>query len=163
MPIDGFDWQTIDNTEIDPDSPLTSTLCAKWRDNQEFLMRWLGRDYRAAAVANHNHDGSNSAPVAAVAPNSVAITHLKTTIVAEGSVTFSDSVLILLETTAGDEPRVYLVSTWAPVAEVPADWGYWWRLETWITETEFRWYLRLSTWVAGTFTVYFRVYRLHES
>jgi len=64
MAIDGFDWRPIATDEIDPDSPLTTTLCTKWRDNQEFLMRWLGRDYMPAAVANHNHDGLNSAEVA---------------------------------------------------------------------------------------------------
>jgi len=92
MPIDGFDWRTIDNTEIDPDSPLTSTLCAKWRDNQEFLMRWLGRDYRGAAVANHDHDGSNSAPVT-LAPNSVTAEQIATVFdnVASGTIVPHDT------------------------------------------------------------------------
>ena len=60
MAIDGFDFTTISDGRVDPDSPLDTTLTTDYRDNSEFLMRWLGKSFLGAAVADHDHDGSNS-------------------------------------------------------------------------------------------------------
>jgi len=63
MTIDGFDFNTIDNSRVDPDSPVDTSLMTDIRDALEFLMRWLGRDFLVGATANHNHDGVGSALV----------------------------------------------------------------------------------------------------
>lgn len=60
MSIDGFDFNTIVNGRIDPDSPLDTTLFNDMRDQSEFLKRWLGKSFVGAAVADHDHDGVNS-------------------------------------------------------------------------------------------------------
>ena len=79
MAIDGFDFTTIANSQVDPDSPVDTVLATGYRDNSEFLMRWLGRDFLAGAVANHDHDGVNSALVTGSVPaNSVGQGELKT-------------------------------------------------------------------------------------
>jgi len=63
MSIDGFDFTTIANGRIDPDSPLSTDLFTDMRDNMEFLKLWLGKSFVGAAVADHNHDGANSKKV----------------------------------------------------------------------------------------------------
>lgn len=63
MAIDTFEFITISGDQTDPDSPLDTVLMTALRDNHEFLMRWLGRDFLAGAVANHDHDGLNSKKV----------------------------------------------------------------------------------------------------
>jgi len=65
MAIDGFDFNTIVNGRIDPDSPLDTTLFNDLRDQSEFLQRWLGKSFIGAAVADHNHDGANSKKIIA--------------------------------------------------------------------------------------------------
>lgn len=65
MAIDGFSWTTILDSQVDPDSPVDTILMTGLRDDAEFLMRWLGRDYLAGAIANHDHDGLNSKKVSA--------------------------------------------------------------------------------------------------
>lgn len=62
--IDGYAWTTIGDGSIDADSPFDDTLSTDIRDNIENLMRWLGKDYLSGAVANHDHDGANSAKIA---------------------------------------------------------------------------------------------------
>ncbi len=76
MAIDGFSFTTIANSQVDPDSPVDTVLATGYRDNSEFLMRWLGRDFLAGAVANHDHDGVNSAAVT-IAANTVDRSALK--------------------------------------------------------------------------------------
>jgi len=61
MAIDGFSFNTIDNSRVDPNSPIDTTLMTDLRDALEFLQRWLGKTFLGAAVADHNHDGVNSA------------------------------------------------------------------------------------------------------
>ena len=73
MAIDGFDFTTISDGRVDPDSPLDTTLATDWRDNIEFLMRWLGKSFLVAAVADHDHDGVNSATIDAADLTGTAI------------------------------------------------------------------------------------------
>lgn len=47
------------DAQIDPDSPVDTTLLTQTRDALVHLEEWLGKDYTAAQ--NHNHDGVNSA------------------------------------------------------------------------------------------------------
>jgi len=61
MAIDGFAFTTIANTRVDPDSPLDTALVTDIRDALENLMRWIGRDFLAGQIANHDHDNVNSA------------------------------------------------------------------------------------------------------
>ena len=65
MSIDGFDFTVISNGRIDPDSPLSTDLFTDMRDNMEFLKLWLGKTFVGAAVADHNHDGTNSKKIVA--------------------------------------------------------------------------------------------------
>ena len=73
MAIDGFDFTTISDGRVDPDSPLDTTLATDWRDNIEFLMRWLGKSFLGAAVADHNHDAVNSKAIDAADLTGTAI------------------------------------------------------------------------------------------
>ena len=61
--IDSNHWTDIAATRTDADSPVDETLMNDIRENLNFLKLWLGKDYISTAVANHNHDDVNSAPV----------------------------------------------------------------------------------------------------
>lgn len=76
--IDSNDWTDIAATRTDADSPVDETLMNDIRENINFLKLWLGKDYLSTAVANHNHDGSNSAPVpgASGGKNIAVVNHL---------------------------------------------------------------------------------------
>jgi hypothetical protein len=68
MPAISKSWVTIADTAVDPDSPLDAALMTGLRDDLVHLREWLGADYTAGAVTNHNHDGSNSAAIE-IGPN----------------------------------------------------------------------------------------------
>jgi hypothetical protein len=51
-------FTNIANSAIDPNSPITTELMTAYRDNDEHLEEWLGKDYTAAP--NHDHNGVNS-------------------------------------------------------------------------------------------------------
>lgn len=55
-------FTAIVDADIDPDSPLTTTLLTAFRDRDQNLKEWLGGSYTAAV--DHNHDGVNSALLA---------------------------------------------------------------------------------------------------
>jgi len=57
MAIDGFSESSIANSEVDPDSPLNTTLITEIRDGLEFLQRWVGKTGLANATADHAHAG----------------------------------------------------------------------------------------------------------
>ncbi|MDF3822821.1 hypothetical protein P3G55_23185 [Leptospira sp. 96542] len=63
-------WVTIADGAVDPDSPVDTALMTALRDNQIHLREWLGSNYTAGAVQDHNHDGQNSALVE-IGPNSI--------------------------------------------------------------------------------------------
>ncbi len=48
----------IPDADVDPDSPLTTTLVTGLRDNDIHNEEWIGKDFVAAQ--NHDHDGVNS-------------------------------------------------------------------------------------------------------
>lgn len=52
-------WSNIEDTQIDADSPLDTTLLTAIRDDLVHIKEWLGKDY--AAAVNHCHDGADSA------------------------------------------------------------------------------------------------------
>jgi len=56
-------WTTPVASQQDPAVPITTTWGNNVKDNEQFVMEWLGADYLANAVQNHNHDGVNSAVV----------------------------------------------------------------------------------------------------
>lgn len=58
MPAPSKNFTVIPDSDIDPESPLTTGLMTDFRDNDIHLEEWLGKDYTAAA--NHDHDGVNS-------------------------------------------------------------------------------------------------------
>jgi len=63
-------WTAKNAALLDPAKPITTGMKnAEW-DNLTFLQEWLGANYLAGAVQNHNHDGLNSAPIE-VLPNLV--------------------------------------------------------------------------------------------
>jgi len=64
-----YSWNTINSSQTDADSPLDTTLMEAQRQNLIHLEEWLGLDYTAAQ--NHDHDGTNSKPVASVADNAI--------------------------------------------------------------------------------------------
>lgn len=51
-------FTTIADGDIDPESPLTTTLMTAYRDRDQHLQEWLGGSYTAAV--DHDHDGVNS-------------------------------------------------------------------------------------------------------
>lgn len=55
-------FTAIVDADIDPDSPLSTTLMTAYRDRDQNLKEWLGGSYTAAV--DHNHDGVNSALLA---------------------------------------------------------------------------------------------------
>lgn len=59
MPAPSKNFTVIPDSDIDPDSPITTGLMTKLRDNDQHLEEWLGGDYTAAQ--NHTHDGVDSA------------------------------------------------------------------------------------------------------
>ena len=65
MAIPSKSWVTITDAMTDADSPLDVTLMQGVRDNLVHLEEWLGDGYTAAK--DHDHDGTNSAPVALAA------------------------------------------------------------------------------------------------
>lgn len=69
-------FSNISDGQVDADSPLDATLMTSIRDNLVHLKEWLGDSYTAAV--DHDHDGRNSKPVAAVAPGSITTIELAT-------------------------------------------------------------------------------------
>jgi len=61
-------FNAISDAQVDPDSPIDTTLLTSIRDALIYLQEWIGHDYVAGAVQNHNHDGINSASIP-VGPN----------------------------------------------------------------------------------------------
>ena len=58
-----YAYISIPDTDVDPDSPLTTGLMTGIVHNLIHLREWIGKDYYAGAVENHTHDGVNSALV----------------------------------------------------------------------------------------------------
>lgn len=58
MPAPSVSWTVIPDSDIDPESPITTGLMTAIRDNAQHLKEWLGNSYTAAV--DHNHDGVNS-------------------------------------------------------------------------------------------------------
>ncbi|XAI95663.1 hypothetical protein [Microcystis phage Mae-JY22] len=61
-------FTSVADAAIDPDSPITTSLMTALRDNAIHVREWLGANYYAGAVQNHDHDGINSALVE-IGPN----------------------------------------------------------------------------------------------
>lgn len=51
-------FTAIADSDIDPESPLTTTLMTAYRDRDQNLKEWLGGSYTAAV--DHSHDGVDS-------------------------------------------------------------------------------------------------------
>jgi len=51
-------FTAIADGDIDPESPLTTTLMTAYRDRDQNLKEWLGGSFTAAV--DHDHDGVNS-------------------------------------------------------------------------------------------------------
>ena len=58
----------INDTAVDPDSPVDTALVTALRDNATHLREWLGASFYAAAAQDHAHDGVTSALVE-IGPN----------------------------------------------------------------------------------------------
>jgi len=58
MPAPSKSFTNIPDTDIDPESPITTGLMTEYRDNDINLMEWLGKNYTPAV--DHDHDGVNS-------------------------------------------------------------------------------------------------------
>jgi hypothetical protein len=70
-----YTWTAIPDTDTDPDSPLTTGLMTGINHNLTYNREWLGKDYYAGAVPNHDHDGINST-IAAVRGAGLLATHM---------------------------------------------------------------------------------------
>ena len=55
-----FNWNVIEASQTDADSPVNEILTEGIRQNLLTLMEWLGKDYTSNAAPNHDHDGNNS-------------------------------------------------------------------------------------------------------
>lgn len=58
MPAPSKNFTVIPDSDIDPESPITTGLMTAIRDNAIHLEEWLGGSYTAAV--DHDHDGVNS-------------------------------------------------------------------------------------------------------
>lgn len=63
MPAISKAWVAVADGAVDPDSPLDATLLTGIRDNLVHLREWIGANYVAGAVQDHDHDGVNSKPI----------------------------------------------------------------------------------------------------
>ena len=61
-------FTVINDTAVDPDSPVDTALVTALRDNATHLREWLGAGYYAGAKQDHSHDGTDSALVE-IGPN----------------------------------------------------------------------------------------------
>lgn len=55
-------FTAIVDADIDPDSPITTTLMTALRDRDQNLKEWLGGSFTASV--DHSHDGVDSALLA---------------------------------------------------------------------------------------------------
>ena len=51
-------FTAIPNSDIDPESPLTTGLMTNYRDNDDTLKAWIGGSF--TPNTDHDHDGVNS-------------------------------------------------------------------------------------------------------
>lgn len=58
MPAPAKNFTVIPDSDIDPESPITTGLMTSLRDNDQHLEEWIGGSYTAAV--DHDHDGVNS-------------------------------------------------------------------------------------------------------
>jgi hypothetical protein len=63
-------WVDIPNSDIDPDSPVTTTLMTELRDNPDFVSQWVG--VRATAAVNHAHKGAATDGTAKIAYSDIS-------------------------------------------------------------------------------------------
>lgn len=70
MPAPTRAFTNIADGAIDPDSPIDTALMTAFRNNDEHLEEWIGKDYTAAQ--NHDHDGVNSKPVVGIGDGAVS-------------------------------------------------------------------------------------------
>ena len=59
MPVPSKNYSTIPDSDIDPESPITTGLMTAIRDNIVHVYEWVGYGYVAAQA--HSHDGVDSA------------------------------------------------------------------------------------------------------
>lgn len=60
-----YSYTSIPDTDVDPDSPLTTGLMTGIVHNLVHLREWIGGSFYAGAAPDHNHDGVNSSLIAA--------------------------------------------------------------------------------------------------
>lgn len=70
-----YSWTTIPDSDTDPDSPVTTNLMTGINHDLIYLREWIGKDYYAGAVPNHNHDGVNSS-LAVILGEGLLATHV---------------------------------------------------------------------------------------
>jgi hypothetical protein len=58
MPAPTKNYVAPPDSDVDPDSPLTTTLMTQLRDNDVNAHEWIGGSYTPAI--DHDHDGLNS-------------------------------------------------------------------------------------------------------
>lgn len=58
MPAPSVAFTVIPDSDIDPESPITTTLMTAIRDDLQHLREWIGHGYTAAQA--HSHDGIDS-------------------------------------------------------------------------------------------------------
>lgn len=58
MPAPSKNYTSIPDSDVDPDSSLTTTLMTAYRDNDVNAHEWIGGSYTPAV--DHDHDGVNS-------------------------------------------------------------------------------------------------------
>lgn len=59
MAVPSKNWSNVPDSDIDPESPITTGLMTSYRDNLVHVYEWIGYGYVAAQA--HDHDGVNSA------------------------------------------------------------------------------------------------------
>ncbi len=62
MTVPSKNYSTIPDSDIDPESPITTGLMTSIRDNIVHVYEWIGYGYVAAQA--HDHDGVNSTQLA---------------------------------------------------------------------------------------------------
>lgn len=122
-------FTVIPDSDIDPDSPITTGLMTALRDNDVHIEEWLGDGFVAAK--NHNHDGINSKNIALTFDQTIVasagfsgtgFTTIATVTVASADLPSNRDALIICSLqvthTAAQFPEFRLVADGTPLSQL---------------------------------------------
>lgn len=137
-----YDWNIIESSQTDADSPVNEILMEGIRQNLLTLMEWTGKDYTNGAVPNHDHDGSNSSLI-----NDGTLASI---------VGDYENVLVLYAMTEGSTPEYYTYDSGGNRHVNDADWKY-------FSDTSYKTVIRIKANKRGKYKCKFKVWNASNS